>query len=61
MNLLTLPEAAALIGLHRNTLLHHVRQGNIQAIRVGRGWLIDRQELDRFAAIDRKTGPKPQP
>jgi excisionase family DNA binding protein len=46
--LLTLPEAQALTGLGRNTLRAAIDAGELKAAKVGRGFKIKREELERW-------------
>jgi excisionase family DNA binding protein len=49
-HVLTIAEAAARLGIHRQTLRAAIERGDIRAIRVGRRWLIP------VAAIDELLG-----
>lgn len=44
----TVPEAAALLGISRNTTYEAIRTGQIPAIRIGRRLVISRVQLDRL-------------
>jgi excisionase family DNA binding protein len=48
--LLSLPEAAGRLGLHRATVNDMVQSGRIAATRVGPNWYIERGELEQFAS-----------
>jgi excisionase family DNA binding protein len=47
-DVLTAPEAAAVKGVHRNSVLKAIRKGYLQARKSGRSWIIDRGSLDRW-------------
>ncbi|MDI6761994.1 MAG: helix-turn-helix domain-containing protein [Thermodesulfobacteriota bacterium] len=47
-NVLTTDEAAQYLKISKATLLNHIRQRKIKAIKVGRGWRILQSELYRF-------------
>ena len=57
--LLTVPQAAARLGLHRSRVFRLVRDGRLPAERHGRDWLIRESDLDAFAAKPRKPGRPP--
>ena len=45
-------EAAAMLGLHRQTLAAAIRRGELPAVRLGRKVLVPRTALDRLLAIE---------
>lgn len=47
-DLLTAPEAARFLGLHRDTVLRLAREGAIPAARVGGRWRFDRELLETW-------------
>jgi excisionase family DNA binding protein len=47
-NVLTTDEAANYLKISKATLLNHIRQRKIRAIKVGRSWRILQSELYRF-------------
>jgi len=47
-DVLTAPEAAAVKGVHRNSVLKAIRKGHLQARKSGKSWIIDRLSLDRW-------------
>lgn len=47
-NVLTTDEAAKYLKISKATLLKHIRQRKIRAIKVGRSWRILQSELYRF-------------
>jgi predicted site-specific integrase-resolvase len=60
--LLTIPQAAAEIGMSRVVLWRHVRKGTLPSIGTDRIRLIDADELAKFNAQKRKPGwPKGRP
>ena len=52
--LVSLPDAAERLGLHRATVNDMVRSGRIAARRVGPHWFIDERDLASFAATYRR-------
>ncbi len=53
---MTLPEAAARLGLSRFTLAHAARRGTLEASAVGGVWIVDEEALERYgsaAAVSR--------
>lgn len=56
--LLNLKQAAARLGVHYRTVYRYVRQGRLDAVRVGTTWRVDRSELDHFATT-RAQAPFP--
>lgn len=55
-NLLTVPEAAQRLGLSTAMLRRYCAEGKLPAKKVGQGWAIRRQDVERFAAAPRKSG-----
>ena len=55
--LLTVSEAATVLGLAASTLRHQVRLGKLQAAKVGRDLFLTSEEVDRYAAENRKKTP----
>lgn len=43
-----LAEAASLLGVSHATLRAQVHRGRLRATKVGRDWLVDRLEIDRY-------------
>lgn len=72
-DILSIPEAAAILGISRIAVFKRVKGGSIPAFRVGRSWAIARADLallspraDRTAAgttppAPRKPSPPPSP
>ena len=54
---LTVPEAARLLGLGRGQAYDAVRRGDVPALRIGRRLLVPRAALERL--IDLQAGPCP--
>lgn len=50
MDWVGLPEAAAVLGVHRATVNDMVREGRLAAERDGARWVVKREDLDEFAA-----------
>lgn len=49
--LVTVDQAAAELKLHPKTVLRHIREGRLQATRIGKAYRIDRSNLDAFAGL----------
>lgn len=62
--LLTVSQAAEELGLDEATVRWHIRNENLEALRVGKSWVILRSALERFrekfADSRSKPGPKPK-
>jgi excisionase family DNA binding protein len=43
-----LAEAASLLGVSHATLRAQIHRGRLKATKVGRDWLVDRLEIDRY-------------
>lgn len=52
----TITEAAARLGLSRQRVDQFIRAGRLGARRTPLGWFIDRDDLERFARLDRPIG-----
>ena len=50
MNLITLAAAAKQLGLAASTLRHQIRNRKIAAVKVGRGWYVKVEEVERYRA-----------
>jgi excisionase family DNA binding protein len=48
-NLLTAPQAAARLGMHRHSIDRVIRSGRLHAIRIGREYLLDVEDVEAFA------------
>jgi excisionase family DNA binding protein len=61
---LTTVEAADIIGITPSLVRKYVREGRLEAERVGEGrrstFYFEREEVERFAAIPRKIGRPPK-
>ena len=62
MELLSLANASRELGVAHDTLRAQVHRGKLQAVKLGRDWLITRAELDRYRRESKKPaatlGPK---
>lgn len=47
-DLLTVPEAAAEKGVTRTAILYAIQDGRIEALRVGRNWVVQRSALAAY-------------
>lgn len=56
-DILSIPEAAAILGVSRIAVFKRVKSGAIPAFRVGRSWAIAREDLP--AAAGRQITPSP--
>ena len=50
----TLTEAAALLGVESGTLRRQVRLGKLKATKIGPIWIVDEQEVARYARENRR-------
>lgn len=50
---LSLAEAAAALELSASTLRHQIRNGKLQARKVGRGWYVTADEVERYRRENR--------
>ena len=48
MAMMTLAQAAARLGVGADTLRHQVHNGRLQAILVGKTYLVDEDEVERY-------------
>lgn len=54
--LLTLAEAAPLVGLSATSLRLYAERGTLRATKVGKTWVVTEREVARFAALPRRMG-----
>ena len=54
--LLSIPEAAERLGLSEAMVRRYCAQGRLRAQKVGKGWAIQRWDVERFAASPRQSG-----
>lgn len=59
MNDLTVPQAAALLGLSPSSVRHFINRGMIKGEKRGRDWFITQEEVDRYNRERRGPGAKP--
>lgn len=45
---MTLPEAAASLGVAASTLRVQIRNGKLRAVKVGRDWTVTPREVERY-------------
>jgi len=55
---MTIPEAAASLGLAASTLRHQIKNRKLKAHRMGGRWYVSDEEVARYRA-ENKTGDKP--
>lgn len=48
MKLYTVTEVAAILKVHRETILRWIAEGKINAFKVGKEWRIDEKDLQEF-------------
>lgn len=60
MNPLSVPQAAHRLNLKPAMVRRHCQQGNLPAVKVGSTWVIDPDDLEKFASKPRRRGPKPK-
>ena len=53
--------AARELGMSQWAVLKAMQRGVLPAHKIGRTWVINRTDLERFKALPRKPGPKPRP
>jgi excisionase family DNA binding protein len=58
MNELTVPQAAALLGLKPRSVRKFIERGMIKGEKRGRDWFITQDEVDRYNRERRKPGPQ---
>ena len=58
MDLLTLREASQELGVAHATLRAQVHRGKLAALKVGRDWLVTRDELERYRLVSRHHQPR---
>jgi excisionase family DNA binding protein len=49
--LVTVEQAAERLKLHPKTVLRYIRDGRLQAVRIGKAYRIDQAKLDAFAGV----------
>ena len=47
-DVLTVTQAAERLGVHRTTLLHQIRNGALNAKKLGHQWIITAAEIERY-------------
>lgn len=52
--MLSIKQAAAIVGIHWRTVYAHVVSGNLTAYKVGRQWRIKREDLDGWIKAVKK-------
>ncbi len=53
---MTVPEAAEALGLAASTLRHQIKNRKLRAHRMGRGWYVSPEEVERYRAEHQKKG-----
>ena len=53
---LTVSQAAARLGLHRNRILQLIHAGQLPAARFGPWWILQAADVAAFAKLDRPAG-----
>lgn len=51
---MTVPEAAQALGLSASTLRHQIKNRKLRAHRMGRGWYVAPEEVERYRAEHKK-------
>lgn len=49
---LTLQQAAKVMGAHRNTIMNMIKDKRLAAVKVGREWRISKDEIMRYLGVD---------
>jgi len=52
--MLSLPEAAAALGLKPSTLRHQIKNGKLAARKVSRDWYLTAEEVERYRKENRR-------
>lgn len=52
---MTLPEAAALLGVTAATLRQQIANGKLRAVKRGRDWWVTRREVERYRKESRRA------
>lgn len=56
---ITTKAAAEIISVTRNHVRYLIQQGILEAKKFGPVWMVNRESAERYAATERKPGPKP--
>lgn len=51
---MTIPEAAEALGLAASTLRHQIKNRKLRAHKMGRGWYVTAEEVERYKAEHKK-------
>lgn len=54
-DVVTAPVAAALKGVHRNSVHRAIKEGRLKATRSGKSWLIRRSDLDAWQVVGHRS------
>ena len=54
--MLTTSQAAVVLGIRYETVRQQIRAGRIKAVKMGRDWFIEQEELDRYRREHQQTG-----
>ena len=57
---ITTSDAASLLDLHPETIKRFCRQGRLNGHKINNGWIIPRDEIDRFAETYQETRGRPK-
>lgn len=57
---ITTSEAAEIIGCVDSRVRQLLRKAVLAGRRMGRDWMVDKASAERYAAAERKPGPKPK-
>lgn len=60
MGKMTVPQAAAMLGMHRTRIWQLVKSGKLIAEKTGRDWLIEDADVERLKAEPRKRVGRPR-
>jgi excisionase family DNA binding protein len=58
--LLTVPQVAEVLGVHRSRVTVLIREGRIQAERFGKAYMVRRSALDTFKKAPKRRGGRPR-
>jgi hypothetical protein len=56
MNLITTAQASEIIGISPYGVIGAIRRGQLEAVKIGRDWLMEAKEAERYKVERRKPG-----
>jgi excisionase family DNA binding protein len=55
---ITTEEAAQIVGVTPHQIRHLLREGVLRGRKFARSWMVERASAEKYAATERKPGPK---